>query len=99
MALAVLRGDRAAAMALADKLAEEQVGLPDVNYDSKTHKGTVDGYEVYHWPEFRALCHRLGIAYGLGTRTLTIRLAEGEAVTVTQEYLTRARTDDQGEQQ
>jgi hypothetical protein len=48
-----------------------------------------DGDAVYHWPEFRALCARLGVAWELPTETLTLCLRRGGTVHVSQTYLGR----------
>lgn len=50
---------------------------------------TTDGWEVYHWPEFKALCERLGIAWGLPATSITIQLKYGSSPKITQEYLGR----------
>lgn len=46
----------------------------------------ISGYEVYRSPEFKAFCKRFGVAWGLKTKALTIRLTE-DLMTVTQEYV------------
>lgn len=53
-----------------------------------TRVAHVSGYEVYHSPEFKALCKRFGIALGLPTRSITITLTEDEFL-VEQKYLGR----------
>jgi hypothetical protein len=45
-----------------------------------------DGYEVYHWPEFRALCRRLGVIWGLPTSALTIQIRIGDPPVILHEY-------------
>jgi hypothetical protein len=48
-----------------------------------------DGYEVYHWPEFRALGERLGLVWGLPTRQVTLHLAYGKPASISQSYFGR----------
>lgn len=45
------------------------------------------GYDVWRWPEFIEFAKRLGIDLNLPTRGIVIRMYEGEAVSITQEYL------------
>lgn len=98
MAMAILKGDRVAAYALADLLLEERArgDTPlDQGYLERTKRtGVVDGYSVYSWPEFKAFCKRAGILWDVGTRTLTITLQEDALLVVQQEYIGR----DMGEQ-
>lgn len=47
----------------------------------------VCGIDVYHSPEFKAFCERFGIAHGLPTTTVTIKIST-EEMTVAQEYRT-----------
>lgn len=42
--------------------------------------------EVYHSPEFKAFCARFGIAWGMPTMDLTIRLPFEGSMEVTQTY-------------
>ncbi len=49
------------------------------------NKIPASGYEVYHSPEFKALCDRFGIAFELPTKVITITLTIDEA-TVSQTY-------------
>jgi hypothetical protein len=51
----------------------------------------VTGREVYHWPEFKALCERLGVARGLPTTSITITLPGDDVVVVTHDYLGKER--------
>ena len=46
-----------------------------------------DSSEVFGWPEFKALCDRLGINHWAATIKLSIHLAVGHAVTVDHQYL------------
>lgn len=46
----------------------------------------VDSNVVYRSPEFRALCEKFGIAWGLRTHTLVLRLPRDGVMTVEQEY-------------
>lgn len=91
MAIAVLRKDWAAALALADNLIElrdnptAMTKRAEEIYNSSSRP--VDGYEVFHWPEFRAFARRLGIVWDLHTREITFTLREGEAVVIKQDYL------------
>ncbi len=45
----------------------------------------VSGFEVYQWPEFKALCDRLGIAWDKPTLRMAIYLDE-DSVYVVQDY-------------
>lgn len=49
-------------------------------------KAPFSGHDVYHWPEFRALCERLGIAWELRTTHLVIEVPCDGLVTVRHEY-------------
>lgn len=49
--------------------------------------GSPRGEAVMEWPEFRALCDRLGIQDTQQTRSVTIRVAVGEVVTITHELI------------
>lgn len=99
LAMAVLKGDTVAAYALADALLEERErgGKPlDEGYrELIAGKGHSDGYVAYHWPEFRAFCKRAGILWSLNTISITIKLEEGAAISVDQQY----RGVDMGEQE
>lgn len=88
MALAVLKGDRVAAYALADKLTEERLRDGDIltGYSDR-RAGHISGYEVYHWPEFQALAKKLGIFYDLRTVSMTITLPVEGNVEIVQSYL------------
>ncbi len=97
MALAILRGDRVAAYALADLLKEERDGGTEkmsLAAQALREHTTMssDGYSVYRWPEFRAFCKRAGILWDLRTVSITIRIAEGELLVVDHQY---AASDDQ----
>jgi hypothetical protein len=91
MALAVIRGDRAAAYALADKLVQEsqetQLGRALRERAVRDAPVAGGGYALYSWPEFQAFCRRLGVLWDLRTVKITLHLGEGEAVRVVQEYM------------
>lgn len=86
MALAVLKGDTAAAYALCDKLLEQRENPKKVIDEAwkilATRPGMVTGYEVYHWPEFQAFMTRLGIPIGLYNIEMDISLRMDEMVKV-----------------
>jgi hypothetical protein len=90
MALAVLRGDRVAAYALADQLVEEYNGGREKQAQAARAlleaPLAVDGHQVYSWPEFKAFCRRLGLLWDLRTVWLRITLAEGERPVIEQSY-------------
>lgn len=94
MAMAVIKGDRVAAYALADLLLEERANPSTMEQEAarihNENRPAVDGYEVYRWPEFRAFAARLGFVWDLYTTDVTIRLAEGEAVIISHNYQGRA---------
>lgn len=52
----------------------------------RTRQLPVEGQEVYHWPEFKALCKRLGVSWECETTKITITLAPGELALVCQDY-------------
>lgn len=85
MALAVLRGDRTAARALADSLMGAD-GLPEPAAGDRTAAGPPHSRDVWAWPEFRALASRLGVALIPRTVELVIRLHADEVVEVNQRY-------------
>lgn len=89
MALAVLRGDEAAALALADRLIEGRLDTPGARerLASGPRRNPVSALEVFGWPEFRALALRLGIQHRLPTTSLTIDLDVGGSVRVTHRHL------------
>jgi hypothetical protein len=93
MALAVLKGDMVAAYALADALIEERdegrtkFAKAAAALREKKTRYANDGYGVYRWPEFRAFCDRAGIPYGLGTRSISFSIEEGEALEVRHTYI------------
>ncbi len=75
LAMAVLKGDTAAAYALADQLIEEREGFENLKQRAiatRTYPYATDGYSVYSWPEFRAFCDRLGVLWDLRTIDITI---------------------------
>src|SRR4051812_15287190 len=89
MAMAVLKGDRAAAYALADSLLEERErgDTPLAQgYRERIRQHHMGEFEFYALPEFRALCQRVGILWDLNTVAMTITIAEGGLVTVNQTY-------------
>ena len=45
-----------------------------------------DGYEVYNWPEFKALAKRLGIVWELPTSRVQIDIPVDGPVEITQTY-------------
>lgn len=46
----------------------------------------VEGYEVYHWPEFIAFAKRLGVPWELPTIDLNIFIPVDGFVKITQEF-------------
>ncbi len=92
MALAVLKGDRVAALMLADRICETyaekyqsvEEGLRIIRESGQNH--THMSYDVYHWPEFQAFCRRLGVAYDLPTLDLTITMRFDETVEIAHKY-------------
>lgn len=89
MAIAVLKGDMAAALALADKLIEErsEVKRDFATLIEQSIPGTpVTGYEVYRWPEFIAFAQRLGFKWDLRTIECTITMKRDELVRIDHVY-------------
>lgn len=92
MAIAVLRGEMDAALALADKLTEERdQGTANEriikNYRSQNARLAADGYAVYQWPEFRAFALRLGVMVDHNTWEISFAIREGEVVEVNHRYV------------
>lgn len=53
-------------------------------------KSVAIGNEVYHWPEFKALCERLGVPWKIASTKMTIKLEFGSEevpVIVEHEYI------------
>lgn len=91
LALAVLKGDRVAAYALADKLIEErEMGFDKLKAEAARFRQTVreayDGYEVYSWPEFKAFCDRAGILYDLRTISISFKIEIGARLEINHVY-------------
>ena len=80
MAIAVLRGDRAAACALADRLIEVRDAVPIVEEEISSSTHVTLCYEAYHWPEFLAFAKRLGIAWTRRTISITISMPHPDDV-------------------
>lgn len=53
----------------------------------------ITGYEMYRWPEFKALCARLGIAWDLPTGDMVITIPQDGMVMVQHEYQARVPKD------
>lgn len=92
MAMAVIRGDRVAAYALADALIEERSNPTSMQQQAAAihaapDRRPVEGYEVFHWPEFRAFARRLGLVWDLYTQEIMFTLKEGELVIIKQNYV------------
>lgn len=86
MAIAVLKGDMAAACALADKLIEERQQVrPEFTQHPELGR-PVSGYEVYRWPEFIAFAGRLGFKWDLATTRVVITIAHDEMVCIDHTY-------------
>lgn len=89
LAMAVLKGDTAAAYALADQLLEERArgNTPlDAGYEEVRRLEGAMSYQVYSWPEFKALCRRAGILWNLTTTDLVIELPLDGPLTIRQGY-------------
>ena len=54
--------------------------------DGEDRIGPFDGYDVYHWPEFKTFCKVWGIAYEFYTKDITVRIVEGEQPYVIHKY-------------
>lgn len=94
LALAVLKGDMTAARALADRIIEvDTTPLETMEALKESRRVPGLGMEVYHWPEFLALCKRLGVAWQLPTTSIVLTIREGEAVGVYHEYRASIRRD------
>lgn len=52
----------------------------------KRYGDRITGLEVYQWPEFIALCDKLGIDWNLSTKELTIKLTVDD-VLITQSFV------------
>lgn len=89
-AIAVLKGDLGAAMALVDQLNELREGM---THDEKMRAMRAAGRphtswsgEVYGSPEFRAFCERWGIAWDAYTVQITIHLPADGPMSVIHEH-------------
>ena len=90
MAIAVLRGDMGAALALADKLVEERNkginGLIEERRNLRETTSFLDGFTLYHTPEFQAFCNRIGLIWELRTTNIVIRIPVEGLVEIEQTY-------------
>ncbi len=90
LAVAVLKEDELAAMALRDML-EEKVDRQKLNDQARelrqTRRMVTTGTRVYGWPEFRAFCERLGILYDAITCDLVIEMYARGPVNIIQRYM------------
>jgi hypothetical protein len=88
LAVAVLKGDTAAAYALVDRLQEQRADDPCQKSIDARGEGAapVMALDVYHWPEFMALCKRLGVLWGASTEEITIHLPIRGIVKVDHKY-------------
>jgi hypothetical protein len=60
--------------------------------DPKKHEyKMVTGFDVYHWPEFKAFAERLGIEYELLTTNVTITIPVEGVVVIAHDYHGRDR--------
>ena len=50
----------------------------------------IRGYDVYHSPEFKALCDLIGLKHDLATIEVTIRLTENQVI-ISQDYQARVK--------
>lgn len=91
LAIAVLKGDMIAALALADKVREEatdtQQTLVDRCEEVFQSPVAADGFNVYTWPEFQAFCKRAGFMWNLRTRDVVITIKEGHLLLFNHEYV------------
>lgn len=86
LAMAVLRGDGASALALADEVKDvygHPTALPTVE---ERGSGYPDSHAVYRWPEFRAFADRLGFAWPLNTLEFSIFFPQEGPVEIVQSY-------------
>jgi hypothetical protein len=95
LGLAALNGDLVAAYALKDWLEERQRTIEEQAAEQLCQHTAYDGYMVYRWGEFQALIRRLGVRWCARTVSITITIAEGEAVRIDHKYL----GDDYGPQE
>lgn len=90
MAIAVLKGDMTAALALADQLIEERGGIKaeiEKHTGQWSRESAHAGRVVYNWPEFRAFAERLGVMWHLRTVEVIITMRPDEPVHVNHTYL------------
>lgn len=95
LAMAILKGDRAAAKAAADLVIEEF----NSSYDSsdkaiaeyRNNSTIIQGIELYTTDEFKALLKLLGVSWQLSTINMTIHVPCEGIVRVTQQVAGRRR--------
>ncbi len=64
--------------------------IPGNSFTKKVEKRVstdIDGLEVYHWPEFRALVEKLGIDWDLPSTQIVIDVQMCEPVQTVHKYL------------
>lgn len=88
MAMAVIKGDMAAAYALADRLREEAEGKETMEAKAlgQFRHSAASTHEVIGWPEFGAFARRLGLAWDLRTMDFSIDFNLDGIVTIHQKY-------------
>jgi hypothetical protein len=91
LALAVLQGDKVAAYALVDRLIEERgrggkLAEATLAALHPNPPGFPLGRDVYHWPEFKAFCRRLGLVWEIYTMGLVIRMGSESQVEIEHYY-------------
>lgn len=98
LALAALRGDWTAALALADLLQEEfrnlanQEVLEAQRAAWMSNSTAMEGITLYATPEFRALCRLLNIAWELPTIDVAIIIPAEGLVRIEHNYQARRLT-------
>lgn len=88
LAMAILKGDMAAAYALADLLHDDP-GRDRLNEAARVAReagGRANGRDVYGWPEFRAFARRLGFLWDHLTVDVAIFIPPYGPVQVTHKY-------------
>lgn len=93
LAMAIIRGDRTAARALADMIIEEDrlsyEQRESARAEYRNNSSGIVGTELWGTPEFHAFLRLLGVSWELATISMTIHIPADGVVRVTQQVQAR----------
>lgn len=93
LAMAIIRGDRTAARALADLIIEEDrlsyEQRESLKSEHRQNSTAILGFALWGVPEFRALLRVLGVSWEAATINMTIHVPMDGVVRVTQQIQAR----------